>query len=399
MIEKIKSSIRGIIWRAIQHDVFNNYRPKLCHTSAYAIKGTVKGGKKLTTLLFATNEWIEYFLNLVYAEKSTTKCFGNISFDQIPSLINSEEHDVALVSSNKSFSDFLYSNGFFVLPHLVFKLDISLPWNSLYKKMDRNLRRTINRISESSFFFEVTNDPNKLIFFYYELYLPHVSRKYGKTARIVSFEECKRLSKVGGLFLLKNSQKYVSGLVYSKSGNELNLEISGVRDENLKDNAYYALRYFFVKWAMAQGYEKIVFGMSNPFFTDGTFMYKKKWGMQMGPIEDKNAGIFGVRFNNFSDGVKDFLERNPFVFSNKDSLKGVVMFYPGIASLKKQYYVSGLSGIIILNPNGISSLIDKREMSEISFERQFKDANPALVSLTEIMSEENYTAYSVDFKE
>jgi hypothetical protein len=397
-MEDLKSVINRLTWRVIQHSIFDNYRPKICHTLAYSIRGRAKGGEELSTLVFASKKWVEYFLKLVYEGESASEYLGEVSFDEVSSLINSKPHDIALVSSNMAFSDFLLSKGFFVVPHIDFKLDISTPWNVIYKKMDRSLRRTINRIEERSFCYEVTQDRNKIELFYYKLYLPHVSEKYGKAARIVSLEECKRLSKNGGLFLLKTDERYVSGLIFSNSSSELNLAISGVNDDDLKDKAYYALRYFFIKWAMLHGYKRIDSGMSNPFFTDGTFMYKKKWGMQMEPIQGRSAGIFAVHFCNFSDGVKSFLLHNPFVFLYKGKLHGVVINYSGFNSLRKRYFVPGLSRLIILNSSNNLCDDNKMKLCELSFKKQFNMINNPLFSLAEIASKENYVTYFVDFE-
>ena len=397
-MEDLKSVINKITWRVIQHGIFDKYRPKICHTPVYRVRGRAKGGAELSTLVFASNKWLEYFLKLLYEEEPAKEYFGDASFNEVPMLIKSKTHDIALVSSNMAFSDFLLSNGFFVLPHIDFKLNIFPSWNVLYKKMDRSLRRTINRIEERSFSYEITQDKNKIDFFYYQLYLPHVSGKYGKSARIVSLEECRRLSKKGGLFLLKTEKKYVSGLIFSISNNELNLAISGVNDEDLKDKAYYALRYFFIKWAMLHGYKRIDSGMSNPFFTDGTFMYKKKWGMQMEPIQGRSAGIFAVRFCSFSDGAKSFLLNNPFVFLEKGKLNGVVMGYSCFDSLRKRYFVPGLSKLIILNPSTSFCKPNRMKLCKLYPKGQNSTINDPLLSMAEMVSEENYAAYLVDFE-
>jgi hypothetical protein len=394
MNELLQTMFKNIIWRLIQVSVFDVVRPKICHTSIFQIKGKTKSlNHDLSTLVFAKEEIVHYFSTLSYSDEPDIKYLGKVTFHSIQSIIENAKPDIVLVDANKIFTDFLLSNGFFILPHIDFVLDISDSWDLIYGKMDRDKRRVIRKIQKLDYTYEVTANFKKFKFFYYNMYLPHITKRYGKSANIVSFVEFERLFRKGGLLLAKLNGEYVSGAIFVIHGKTVYIPILSVKevDKYLAKGASHAALYFLILWAKQHGYKWVDYGSCSPFLKDGLFLYKKSWGMQIRPIEGLDAKIFAIKFCNFKKAVREFILKNPFIFIDSSKLKGLVMLNSTPEDLHRIYIVSGLSGLIVLcPPNKNYSGLQRLHLETVKFP-------PPLGFLMNMIAKEGYHLYSLNF--
>ena len=388
--------VKRIVWRVIQTRFFNEVRPRICHTRVFQIEGkTKRSNYDLSTLVFAKKEIAHYFSKLSYSEEPEIKYLGKTTIHDIPFIITSTKPDIVFVDAGTIFSEFLLSKEFFVLPYIDFTLDIFDPWDSIYARMDRDKRRRIRKIEKLGYTYEITRDFEKFRLFYYEMYLPHISKRYGKSAQIVSFAEFEKLFRSGGLLLVKLNGKYVSGAIHVIRGKTIYIPILAVRevDEYLAKGASHAPLYFLILWAKQHGFEKIDYGSCNPFLKDGLFLYKKAWGMKIRPVNGQDAKVFAIKFCNFRKATREFLVDNPFIFTDSENLKGLVISDSNAEDLYRTYHVPGLSDLFVL----CSTSNTPNSLHRLSLECDSVQISPPLSFLTKRASKRGFDAYCLDF--
>ena len=82
--------------------------------------------------------------------------------------------------------------------------------------------------------------------------------------------------------------------------------------------------YFFIILAQDRKAKRIDFGGTRPFFNDGLFQYKKKWGTIIEPYS-LVPEVFGLKILNNSEPMKQFLIDNPFIgITEKNEMAGFV---------------------------------------------------------------------------
>jgi len=393
------SAISRIVWRTIQTRIFDKTRPKICHTPIFQLKGqTKRSNHDLSIIVFAVRELAEYFSKLIYAEEPEIKLLGKTTYQDIPLVIANSNPDIALVNASGIFSEFLLSNRFFILPYIDFTLDVSDSLDSILAGISRKKRKRIREIEKLGYTYEITKDSEKLKSFYNEMYVPRILNRHGKSAQTVCFSECQRLFRSGGLLLVELDGKYISGAIYVPHGNELYIPMLGISkiDEYLTRGGHAAL-YFLILWAKQQGYEKIDYSFSNPFLKDGIFQYKKEWGMKIRPIKGRDAKIFAIKLCNFREGTQDFLKENPFICTDGEDLKGLVVLDSNIRDWYNTYYVPGLSGLIVLSLIRYPPRSQLTQLHKFPLKDDFSQISLPLSFLTEIASERVYDVYHLDF--
>ena len=306
--------------------------------------------------------------------------------------------DIVFLAANNVFSDFFLSKNFFVLPQLNFILDMSGSLELTLSRMDPSKRRLLHKIEKRAYSYEITNDIEKLKMFYNKMYSPHILSRHGKSAELVSFNECKKLLKKGGLLLAKLDDNYVSGALFVRNTDELYIPILAVNepDKNLKKGVGLVPLYFLILWGKKMGFKLIDYGSCQPFLKNGLFRYKKEWGMQLRSIKNKQSRFLAIKFCNLSSGTIDFLLENPFVFESNNQLEGLAMLLSN-ENLLKTYKVPGLSKLIMLNSSSNLTKIQLKQLHKLNFEHDFDQLTPSLVFLLEIASKKGYEAYTFDF--
>ena len=360
--------IGNILWRLTRNRVFDPIRPRIWRYNVYQLTGKTKQSEhNLSTIVFAEKEIAEYFSKLIYAKEPMIKFLGKRFLSDIPSLTEKAEHDLTIVETNRSFSHFLFDNGFFALPQINFVLDIKNPIEAIFSKFSRSKIRYTHKIIQLGYTYETTRDPAKLRSFYYEMYLPHMLAKHGKSARPVSYSLCKKFVSNGFLVLIKLNGEYVSGMILVANRNELYQPIVAVKNTGKSFSlASYATKYYTIILGKQKGYGTIDFGDAPPFLSDGLFIYKTEWGMRIRPPQKIDEQVFGIKFSNMNEAVKDFLSTNPFIFSDGENLRGLTLLDSDTKSVPNLLNVPGLSSLFVISTNFRFSNLDLPQIKKRS---------------------------------
>lgn len=334
----------------------------------WIITGEEISSKQELVIIYAGHEvGKNYLITLAFDSSHRENHIGKKWLWQIPQIVEGTSHDCSLMVTevSKSFRKLFRKIKCIYVPYWVFgEIDVSSDNHSFLK--NNSLKSDLRRIRRNKLHFEVTNSLSQLHNFYYNMYLPYISKAHGNSAVMISYDFVKREFRERGLFadllLIKKEKEYVAGVLLGFQNNIAGLLYLGVKDANLdyvKDGAIGALYYFSVCYLEGKGFTRIGFGDSKPFLRDGVLRFKRKWDLTI-----RNKGIRGLVIKPLSrsDGVKGFFINNPLIYEDETGLIGAI-FVPGDRSLSKEdfakiykdYYIKGLSKLVIYRFGEVNS--------------------------------------------
>lgn len=328
-------------------------------------------GVNFKSLVIGSRIMARYLSNLIYSGNPELKKIGHASL-RGPNLESGffPEVDMILEVTHGSFSQFLPTDGFIMIPKEVyFTLDLSDELEMMFSKLNRRRRRSIRTIKNLGYSYEVTHDKEKFKLFYHKMYCPYITKRHRDLARPESFAYLKQLFRNGKLLLVKRNARYISGILHCPQNETVWTPCMGVFEENAHDEyvrrtASDALLYFLILWAKNQGYKRLDYGNSRPFLNDGVVRYKREWRMK---AHKRGEWVILANLCNFGRGVRSFLMNNPFMFLDRQHLKGCTFVdrqnpVTGgeVEHIIKQYYTPGMSSLFVFSTSGF----DKKEPSK-----------------------------------
>jgi hypothetical protein len=339
------------MWRVLKLRAFSGLQPRILHTNSFLLEGKTKDNLNMSLLVFGDYENIVHYISkFAFSEEPKTELLGRVTYHNMLSVINRIEPDLVFGEFPRVVRS-LISQSFLVLPRVNFSLDISLPMERILGNMNSLRRRSIRKIEASSFVYEATKDPAKLVQFYQDIYLPLVSKtEHSSLSRFTPFEIMEKWFLRGELLLVRQNDAYLAGLLYHpEHGDTVHCRVIAYSEGLAAQAALYRL----IQTAKKDGYTTLNYGPASPFMNDGLFFYKKSLGMQT-DVRDFDS-FFGVKICNFEKPARDFLASTPFIFSAfKDVIGLVTLLKPleeaNLSSVCHDHYVQGLNKLMIVSP-------------------------------------------------
>ena len=391
-----KAAIHDFSWRMLQTRLFRKIRFRAHRISVYQLCGKTKRSGVDLSIVVATSEKRAYLISkIAFAGVVEPKFVGKTSLLNFGSILEDLEPDVAFVYDNIIYSEYLRSKNFFIMPNIDFNLEISDSWESIVQRMCRTKRKMMRQIEKLGYECEISKDFEKLRFFYYDMYKSHLMEKYGKWAGAISFDTVRRDFLNGGLLLARLNGKYVSGAVYRIIGNKLFVPLLGFCEsqDSASNSAGLALLHYLILLGKSKNCTRIDYEGAFPFFKYGLFNYKKTCGMEISSHKSWDTDIVAARFQNFDDGVRDFVAEAPFIFEDGE-LKGLAVV-DSKENLQSTYNVPGLSSLVALCSKNDSCELKKQGAIPLNAEHA---QDPGLCSLLKLASQKNYEAYELNLK-
>lgn len=346
----VKGFAERTLWRVLQWHVFSRVRPRLVHTDSFLLKGKTKNGLGLSVIVFSNYENIVHYLSkFAFSNEQQITRLGRVTYHNMFSVITEHKPDLVLGQFAGVLSKFL-SKSFLVLPSVNFSLDISRPTEEIVANMMYLRRRSIRKIEDSQYVYEVTKNPKEFEDFYRDIYLPFSAKTArGSFSRLIPFDTVEKWFLSGELLLVKSAGGCFAGLLYHpEPGGIIHCRLIAYTEGLAAQAAFYHL----IRTAKDAGYKKIDYGVAPPLMSDGLFFYKKSLGMEIDPIMDS---VLAIQICNFGKPVQDFLISNPFVFTDFKSMIGMAALSTSVdkvnlSSFCHKHYVQGLHKLILLYP-------------------------------------------------
>lgn len=301
--------------------------------TAYIISGKEKHSKKNLTVLFIGDEKIFpylssiLFLNDPKIEKSFSLFIWNIKkkIDR-----NNLSIDAIFIKNDRFYSHYFEKQGYIVIPEWISTtLDVSEPLEKIYEKFSKSIKEDIRKIKKYGYSYEISQDSSKLEMFYYKMYLPYISWKYGIFIKYANFYSIKHIFEQGGKILfIKRDNEYFFGGLFLKKKDMIQATYAGVMDgkfDCIKQGVIAGSYYYLIKYAKKIGVKSINFGSCRPFKNDGLYSYKRKWGIKIEKIGSENAENYFLMLLNDNKGMQSFLKNNPVITfeNNRINIKAI----------------------------------------------------------------------------
>ncbi len=315
-------------------------------------------GKDLCLLFVGGKSFPAFLKDLMFREMPIVEQKGWVFVWKIKDIKKKYccEVDAVLVSCDQFYQQFLHKDDFFVFPHMVdMVFDHSEEFTELSNRFSRNTKRDIKKMEERMFSYEITSDVEKLKMFYIDMFLPTLSKRIGKRDTFTpDFMFMRYLMEMGyELMMITEDGNYACGGFFYQNKDNTYLKYSGVLEGKIsliEKRASTAIYYFFIRESLKRKVKKIVFGGVRPFFYDGLFQYKGKWGMKVEPYS-LIPKVIGLSIVNENEAMKQFLINNPFISINeKDEFVGLVFVDEDMDKEKvekkaeKRFNISGVEG-------------------------------------------------------
>jgi hypothetical protein len=297
------------------------------------VVGEGKDGGRLCLLFVGREAFSLYLGDLLFREPPRLERIGMMFVWRLRRVARMAPSDVdgVLVSCDRFYQRWLEKAGLYVFPHFVdMVLDVSDPVDVFFKKSTKSAKADIQKVRKHGYSFEVCSDVDCLRLFYERMYLPLIQTRHGDAPVYTPpFLFFRWLRLIGyRLMLVKDKQgDVIAGCFYGVNHGTAFVRYLGVIDgdiELVRKGAESAMYYFFVLHPEDPGVRATNFGGARPFFNDGLFRYKQKWGMTVG-ISDVTPEIFGLRLMSDGEPLREFLLNNPLIgINDKKELVGYV---------------------------------------------------------------------------
>jgi len=311
----------------------------------FLIRGTIENTNHSTTILFigkdisacpsanllkgteiSPHERVNHFASTVFSKIERLDYFGEFLRRQVnPDHFKNAE--IIVVDRNIETIQNLLEQGFILLPKVSFSLDLTCSIKDLTTRFSRRRLKSIKKIRNLNYSYVICrNNEKKFDFFYWKMYLPYIRKRFGTGAQPTSYLTSKEFyRKNGGIIFVLEGNKPITGILFFvKNKTIYAVGLGAYRgDQNyLKNFACEAALFFLIKWSKKNGLKSLNYGGTVPFFTNGIFQYKKEWGMFA--EKDTNQLFCALKVVSLNEESLSYLLQNPFIFLEKNAIKGVV---------------------------------------------------------------------------
>ena len=312
----------------------------------------------LSIIYFGGESQKNYLAKLVFGDSYKESYDGKKWFWEIYKIAknNKDDHSLIVIEGSDLHRKLYEEDGDFFIPCWVNgELDIPLDTRKKHIKGDlRSIRKNKLEYIEA-------NEPDLFHYFYHEMHLPYVTRRFGNTSLPLGYNGIKQAIKTGtcSLLLIKKENEYIAGELIKYEGDNPKLWVFGVKDGDpsyLQDGALTAAYHFACAYLKDRGYKSVNVGSSRAFLDDGVLRYKKTRGMR---LVDKSKKGFLIKPLSSSTALKEFFLKNPFIHVDQGKLYGAIFIdneevclNGNLEKLVKHYSIQGISGLTIYRFGG-----------------------------------------------
>ncbi|RLF50558.1 MAG: hypothetical protein DRN24_06345, partial [Thermoplasmata archaeon] len=295
-------------------------------TPIYIVTGKKKNNHVTSKILYiGDNSSLEYLNEIIFSGETKKQFIDEILIWSFQKKIKklSPSVDAIFIKTDRFFSNFLEKKGFIVVPEWIeMVMEKNLSSDVFLNRVKKSARDDIRKVRNYKYTYEISTDIKDFENFYHDIYLPFIIQRQKKKIipEAVDYHEIRSIFERGQLLLVKKQDEIISGSIIHTFGKTAFFTYAGVKTkpDYLKKAAGSALYYFFIRWAMKQGFDTLKFGGARAFLKDGLFQYKRKWGLKC-KVSNDMFGVFAFKAcENKTQWVNDFIEKNPVICFEKN---------------------------------------------------------------------------------
>lgn len=282
----------------------------------FVIQIKEKKSRQILTILYQGNkDSIRFLLKYINTDENTIQIRKVKSYQkQSNSII-----DLIIIKSDFFYRGFFQRNKYLVFPEYISMiLDTSKSSHEIISQVSSKITNDLSRAKTMGYTFEITDDYDKFLQFYQEMYVPYATWKHKSTKRIATFETIRHLMLQGAKILfLKQKNEYIFGGMFIIKGKKVETYYAGLSKGKFNHLKYgvMALSYVhLITIAREHKCELIDFGTARAFLNDGLFRYKEKWGMMIQQTSPFVSDLFSLKIKRKTNAVEKFFSQNSFIY-------------------------------------------------------------------------------------
>jgi hypothetical protein len=150
--------------------------------------------------------------------------------------------------------------------------------DQVMERISKTRQQQIKKLADRGFSYSFSYDPADFEMFYYDMYVPHVTRRHQERAIVEPIETKYAVFEQGGLIIVKHNRQPVAAGLRHIIGDTLIAASYAIHKECQVKGVSVALHWYTIEWAQQNQLSWVDFGMTRPRLNDGVFEYKRQWG-------------------------------------------------------------------------------------------------------------------------
>lgn len=332
---------------------------------ATLVEGKLKNTNEIFRCMFVENNSLMlYMLPRMYGEAPVTLKKWRIWTPLLKKALNtySRSIDMAVAVLPSGYHGQFEKSANFKSQLLIRSfIDTSGGPEEVRKQFRYNKRRFYNKMDKNpTFSYRISKDLKDFDLFYNEMHVPYIQKRFEELADLDSYERMKDFFLKGFLMLIEEGNETVAGVLCAIENDVLVFRRTGILngdEEYVKRGASSAQYYFILKFALEHGIPKVDLMRSRPFFHDGVYNTKRKWGAEIYPDDQTRLWVYFF-IPEYSRKVAKFFEINPLIIHKEDKMYGLVGWSDEVPPSKKdekqlseKYFSPGLNGLMLVQPH------------------------------------------------
>jgi len=352
-LARVRAGTERLYWQ------WQEYRESAAtrEASALLVSGPEKhSGATLRSLYFGSGNNLSYVLGLLYDEYRIDEEHGRLHPWQVKDWVGGYRNKVDFVTADLPwpYHRLLAGRGLLEAPAWVDqKLSLPQSWEGVLAQLRSSARgEDLRKIRKHGLQYRIVRDEEAIRRFYGEMYVPHLTNRFGSAAYIEPEWKVRYCAENGALMEILRDGAIVAGQVLFGDRQSLQLLWAGTSGGEFgqqSQGVFPALYYFGVLHAFERGYHAADYCGSRPLLSDGIFQLKRRWG---GHVYDgwSRDSLFFLP-TNLGQANLSFLTHHPLIARCGHDLVGKVFvgaepLQPGdVARAEQVYATAGLQAI------------------------------------------------------
>ena len=386
-LARVRAGTERLYWQ------WQEYRESAAthEASALLVTGSERhSGAPLRSLYFGSGNHLSYVLGLLYDEYRIEEEHRHLHAWQARNWVEGYRNKVDFVVADLPgpYHRLLADRGLLQSPAWVDqKLSLPESWGGVLAQLRSSARgEDLRKIRKHGLRYRIVRDEEAIRRFYGEMYVPHLTNRFGSSAYIEPEWKVRYCAENGALMEILREGEVVAGQVLFGDRQSLQLLWAGTSGGEFgqqSQGVFPALYYFGLLYAFERGYHEADYCGSRPLLSDGIFQLKRRWGGQVYDGWSRDTLFFlPIHLGQANLG---FLTRHPLIARCGQDLVGKVMLGTepiqpdDVARAELVYATAGLQAIRLysLQRPGADALDAARATTGIELVDLSREAQPA----------------------
>lgn len=324
----------------------------------------------ISILIAGRSPTTEYFLRRLIGENYSRELLGrpgrhNAALQLCKQM---ERHDLTIIQGPRSWTDTAFDAGYWRVPTTIgseVNLQFAVgeePW------VNNNNRKNLMRINQNGFVPEITHDESDFDYFYHQMYIPHIAKRFGALGQARSKHRMLRYLRKGALIWASRESQRLAATLVSCDGHQATSWIAAPhpqRPGGVKSGSLGATYLFALDWAIEQDMHRFQLGSSRACLLDGVLRHKKNWGASLTEDSEAREDLL-FRWKRMTPAIYHFLHESPLVIRQGRQFSALTTIGPAAKGDMKRIEthlnsiaVAGLSNLIVIGADKRGSEVQK----------------------------------------